>query len=97
MGAEEGSSKYPWERWLNGQVWFLRTRADFTCMEVSIQGQAHMWAAKFKVSVTTRVVDEVGLAGVMLQAYPIDSTWKPNLIKFPLGKVRTRAMADNPR
>lgn len=94
---DEESSKYPWEKWLDGRVWFLRTHTDFTCMEVSIQGQAHLWASKLKLSVSTRVVSDGTLTGVIVQAFPRHSTWKPNLAEFPLVKVRNRVYADNPR
>lgn len=97
MEHDYASSMYPWEKWLNGQVWFLRTGTDFTCMEMSMQGQAYMWATKLGVAVTTRLVSDGDLAGVMLQAYAVDSTWRPNLAKFPLSKVARRANADNAR
>lgn len=94
----EGSSIYPWEKWFNGQVWFLRTHKDFTCLEMSMQSQVYMWATKFGVAVTTRLINEgYDLAGVMLQAYAVDSTWRPNLAKIPFARVRARANVDNVR
>jgi hypothetical protein len=99
MASDErvGTSMYPWEKWLNGQVWFIRTNTDFRCMESSIRSQAHMWAMKLGVALTTRLISDSNLAGVMLQAYPIESTWKPNLARFPLSHVMRKANADNSR
>lgn len=69
------SSKYPWGDWLDGRVWFVRVHADFMCLVSSLQSQAHTAAKEAGVAVTTK---DVGL-GLLVQAYPVGSTWKPNL------------------
>jgi hypothetical protein len=91
------TSKYPWGEWLDGRVWFVRTQVDFVCLQMSIQSMAHGWAHTLGVAVTTRLVESQGIDGVLIQAYPLDSTWKPNLAKVSLTKVRNKATFANPR
>jgi hypothetical protein len=95
--AKTMTSKYPWHDWLDGRVWFVRTNVDFRCLELSVQSMAHGWARTLGVSVSTRLVASEGMEGVLMQAYPTDSTWKPNLAKISLTKVRNKATLNNPR
>lgn len=89
---EGHSSQYPWDNWLDGRAWLLRANgADFSCTEMSITSQAYNWAKLFGVAVSTRLVD----GGVIVQAYPIGSTWKPNLAAIEPRKIK-KALA-NPR
>lgn len=93
--ATAGTSKYPWTDWLNGKCWYIRTQADFLCLEMSIQGQAQSWAKKLGVAVTTRLV----VGGVLVQAYPLGSTWKPHLANITLNDLVKAANRhiNNPR
>jgi hypothetical protein len=77
------SSKYPWGDWLDGRVWLLRAHHDFMCLLSSLQSQAHTAAKDAGVAVATR---DVGL-GLLVQAYPNRSTWKPNLSAIPAGNI----------
>lgn len=88
------TSKYPWAEWLDGRVWLLRTRVygdDFTCLETSMQGMCRTWAAKHGLTVATRLVT----VGLLVQAYPAGSTWKPNLSAIDDRTIK-KALA-NPR
>lgn len=94
-----GSSKYPWADWLDGRVWLVRWGADFLCEPASIAGQAHTHARKADMAVATRTIvwddgTEVRFA-VMLQTYPVGSTWRPNLAAIPWERIK-KVMA-NPR
>lgn len=77
------SSKYPWGNWLDGRVWLLRVHHDFMCLVPSIQSQAHVAAREAGVAVVTR---DLGL-GVLVQAYPIGATWRPNLAAVKVSKI----------
>lgn len=85
-------SKYPWGDWLDGRVWYVRVHHDFMCLVSSIQAQAHNWAHLMGVSVCTR---DTGL-GVLIQAYPSGSTWKPNLSAISSTAIK-KACIDNKR
>lgn len=89
-------SKYPFDDWLDGRVWLLRDRVDFTCMAVSMQSSLYNHARAAGVSVCTRVVFGTGVDGsVLVQAYPNDSTWRPNLVNIKETKIKQ--YIDNPR
>jgi len=89
-----GSSMYPWADWLDGRIWWIQSRVDFFCLIVSIQSQAHLHARKSSVSVATRLVTAQQGEGLLVQAYPPNSTWKPNLINIPVHKLfKTRQNA----
>jgi hypothetical protein len=77
------SSKYPWAAWLDGRVWLLRAHHDFMCLVSSIQSQAHSAGREAGVAVVTR---DLGL-GVLVQAYPVGATWRPNLAAINSGKI----------
>jgi hypothetical protein len=92
--TKEQSSKYPWADWLDGRVWLLRMAPygnDFDCFERSMQSQVHTWAIKYGLSVVTRVVT----MGLLVQAYPTGSTWKPNL--GAIQEVTIKRAMTNPR
>lgn len=82
---------YPWAEWLDGRVWLVRIDKDFSCLSESLRSQAHSWGRLLGVLVATRGLD----GGVLIQAYPTTSTWRPNLsaLKLPT----QRAYVDNPR
>ncbi len=81
------TSKYPFDDWLDGRVWLLRYQSDFTCLAMSMQSLVYAAARVRGVNVSTMLVgygpDWSG--AVLVQAYPVGSTWKPNL-----GNVRWR-------
>jgi hypothetical protein len=56
-----------------------------------MQAQARGWGLKLGVAVCTRLVS----VGLLVQAYPIGSTWKPNLSAIEERDVK-KAMV-NPR
>lgn len=80
-------SKYPWLKWLDGRVWFVRHGHDYTCLTSSMQSGAYMAAKEAGVAVVTR---DVGL-GFLVQAYTYHSTWKPNLSKISTDKINRAA------
>ncbi len=88
---------YPWESWLDGRVWLLVESKDFVCHPRSMRSQVRKAAVTGGQQVATRVL--VPLVGdpamVLFQAYPADSTWKPNLPAISWQRVK-RALA-NPR
>ena len=81
---EGHSSQYPWADWLDGRCWYLRLSSDFSCLAESIRSQAHGWGKIMGVSVTTRDV----IGGVLVQAYPAGSKWKPNLGMVSTGSIK---------
>lgn len=95
-------SKYPFNDWLDGRVWFLRPTIDFTCLATSMQSMLHGAAKQQDKAVSSRLVFVPGISdgwhdtyGVLVQAYPIADTWKPRLQMIDHHKVK-KAMA-NPR
>lgn len=82
--VEGRSSVYPWADWLDGRVWYIRVNTDFLCLPASIGSQAHSWAKLAGMSVSTRLV----YGGILIQAYPTGSTWKPNLAAIDENKIR---------
>lgn len=79
------SSQYPWTDWLDGRVWYLRMGGtDFMCLPASMGSQARTWASLMGKSVSTRLV----YGGILIQAYPTGSTWKPNLSAINENKIR---------
>jgi hypothetical protein len=85
------ASQYPWDDWTDGRVWLLRDNADFTCMPKSIRSQVAKIASKRGLQLASRLLD----GGVLVQAYPAGSTWKPNLAA--INQRRIRKAMDNPR
>lgn len=91
-------SKYPFDDWLDGRVWFLRPTIDFTCLATSMQSMLHGAAKQQDKAVSSRLVLvdwAMDAYGVLVQAYPIADTWKPRLQMIDHHKVK-KAMA-NPR
>ncbi len=88
---------YPWENWLDGRVWLLVESKDFTCRPQSMRSQVRKAALAGGQQVTTRV--SVPLVGdptmLLFQAFPADSTWKPNLPAISWKRVK-KTLA-NPR
>lgn len=72
------TSQYPWERWLDGRVWWLREHLDFSCAPESMVSQARKAAADEKKSIASRTVT----GGILIQAYPFDDKWQPRLRKL---------------
>lgn len=79
-------SKYPWDEWLDGRIWYLRTRTtggDFSCLRRSIQSQARKQALLNGKALASRIVS----GGVLIQAYELGSPWKPNLTVISLARL----------
>lgn len=51
------SSKYPWERWLDGRVWLLEADTDFVCLPTSMSLMAHAAAKQRGLKVRTSVYE----------------------------------------
>jgi len=84
----EPTSKYPFNgRWDNGQVWYAHRLVDFYCQPLSLAGAAYRWAREVGKNVSVMTIGETGL---LMQFYPVDSTWKPNLkvVEIQLRTVR---------
>lgn len=77
-------SKYPWNEWSDGRIWYLRINTDYTCLVASITSQAHKWSRWLGLAATTRRVSK----GVLIQFYPADSTWKPNLTVIQMTRIQ---------
>lgn len=61
-------SKYPWEKWLDGNPWLIYAGEDFTCAAVSIVSSANKWAARRGFSIQSSVSEDQ--LTVSLQAVP---------------------------
>ena len=59
-------TKYPWDLWLNGQVWKLVEGIDYKCSSASIRASAGGAARTRKLTVHTNMILEG--KGIVLQA-----------------------------
>lgn len=57
----KNAPRYPWEQWLDGQVWKLTPQVDFNVKAVSMRNLAHMNARRRGQCVRTRI----GLDGLL--------------------------------
>ena len=55
MPEKARNSKYPWEKWLDGDVWELTPKKDFACETDSMRQQVYQAARDIGKSATTRV------------------------------------------
>jgi hypothetical protein len=63
--------RYPWEEWLNGEVWELFSDEDFTAKTRTIVATARIRGRKMGGSVRTRLLQgESGRESVVLQFQP---------------------------
>jgi len=51
-------SKYPWEEWMDGNIWMLKQGEDFFADMRSMRVMCYNTAKKFDLRVNTTVVDE---------------------------------------
>lgn len=65
MPPRQGWSKYPWEEWMDGQIWELSYGEDFDCAPQNFVIQCHNKAKLLNCRVETRTIDEI----VYIQAY----------------------------
>ena len=65
LGRGFKGGKYPWDEWLNGEIWKLKVGEDFTIDARMLQAQAYIAASKRRKKVRTRRETEF----VYLQAY----------------------------
>jgi hypothetical protein len=97
------TSKYPFDDWLDGRVWLLRERLDFTCQLESMSSQVYLAARRAEMSCATRIVvidwnDPLQPQyGILVQAYPHGSTWKPNLVNTNLLQIKSQGKLTNKR
>lgn len=61
-------SKYPWEKWLDGNPWMLYMGEDFQCSAVSIVSSASKWASRRGFSIQSSISEDQMI--VSLQAVP---------------------------
>jgi hypothetical protein len=65
--AAVSKSRYPWDRWLDGQVWELVAGEDFTSKPETLRQNAAIQAAKRDGTVKTRLLDDGQRQVVVLQ------------------------------
>jgi hypothetical protein len=65
-----GKQKYPWDDWLNGQVWQLNKGVDYSSTPAEFRSQVYTAARKHKVSVRCAVL---GNNILVIQASTVDT------------------------
>lgn len=96
-------SKYPFDNWLDGRVWLLRERLDFTCQLESMASQVYQAARRMDMNCAAKIVviDWTNPLepqyGILVQAYPYGSTWKPNLVNVNLLQMKSQGKLTNKR
>jgi hypothetical protein len=61
------NARYPWERYLNGEIWQAFAGADFTCKPQTFIANVRHQAKRRGGSVRTRMLNEDGRESVVLQ------------------------------
>lgn len=61
------TSRYPWEQWLDGNVWQLFKGEDYTARDETLLSNARTQARRRSGKVRTRKLVEAGKASVVLQ------------------------------
>lgn len=90
-----GYSKYPWDRWTNGQVWWATRWREYDCEHSSMRGFCYYHASRENnLAVAARIVYEFG--GLLFQFYPRDATWRPNLRNVDMSKLIRAGVLSNP-
>lgn len=62
-----GQPRYPWEQWLDGQVWQLAKGDDYTSKATTVIANARTQAKRRGGAVCTRLLNDGGLQTVVLQ------------------------------
>ena len=62
-----GTRRYPWDEWLNGDVWQLFKGDDYTSKTTTILSNARIQAKRLGGSVRTRTLVEQGRESLVLQ------------------------------
>lgn len=63
----EGTARYPWDRWLDGQVWELVAGEDFTSKLRTFAQNAHLQARKRGGRVRTKEIRSGDRAAIVIQ------------------------------
>lgn len=81
------TSRYPWDEWLNGQLWYLLKGRDYLCQHTTLISMAyqHSLIRDLKLASSRRE------HGILIQTYPVGSLWKPNLINVSLANIKKHA------
>lgn len=51
-------SKYPWDKWTDGEIWKVEAKKDFTCKPASFRSALQTHADKIEKKVRASVRDE---------------------------------------
>ena len=62
-----GTRRYPWDEWLNGEVWQLFKGEDYTSKTATILSNARIQAKRLGGSVRTRTLTDEGRESLVLQ------------------------------
>ena len=54
MPVSHRASRYPWDEWMDGNIWELSPGKDFECSLPSMRQQVYQAAANAELSATTR-------------------------------------------
>lgn len=60
--------KYPWTKWLDGQIWKLRKHVDYDCTTDSFKQAAYAWARRHDIIVQIHMDQKQQDEFVILQA-----------------------------
>lgn len=67
--ANYGRGKYPWDEWLDGDVWRLTAGEDFGALPYAFRVNAYAVARKRGLKVSVQLEDEDGKQYVYMQAH----------------------------
>lgn len=59
-----GLQKYPWEKWLDGQIWHLRAGKDYHCQSRVMVASVHLHCRRHGLKAKTEVTE----TGLVIQA-----------------------------
>jgi hypothetical protein len=77
-------SKYPWDRWSDGQTWMVEQGSEFTCYGRSFAAAAHLAAKVRKLKVTSSVFAFDHKPDIVIFVfYDGEGLWKPNMTALP--------------
>jgi len=64
----EGRKTYPWDQWLDGQIWLLRRGVDYTCTTTAMRAQYGMRCNAGHIAYRTHQTSDGD--GLYVQAFP---------------------------
>jgi hypothetical protein len=59
--------RYPWEQWLNGEIWQLFSGEDYFCTTRTLMTNSRSQAKRLGGKVRTRILSEGGRESIVIQ------------------------------